>query len=103
MDNKKAKTSKARSSAKSSSRKKQGDVIFALDIGTRSVVGILGLHTPEGLKVLDIETVFHSKRSMLDGQIEDIDAVAEDIIKVRKALEKRNNIFLTKACIAAAG
>lgn len=107
MDNKKkrssAKASKPRTSANKPTRKKQGDTIFALDIGTRSVVGILGLHTPEGLKVLDIETVFHSKRSMLDGQIEDIDAVARDIVQVRKTLEKRNNIMLTKACIAAAG
>lgn len=84
-------------------RKKQGDIIFALDIGTRTVVGILAQKQENGYKILDMETVIHDKRSMTDGQIEDIDAVAQVIKTVKAALEKRSNIRLSKVCIAAAG
>ena len=81
----------------------QGDVIFALDIGTRSVVGVLARKTPEGCRILDMETVLHKTRSMSDGQIEDIGAVTEDVKHVRRELERRRNITLSKACVAAAG
>lgn len=81
----------------------QGDVIFALDIGTRSVVGVLAKKTPEGCRILDMETVLHKTRSMSDGQIEDIGAVTEDVKHVRRELERRRNITLSKACVAAAG
>lgn len=81
----------------------QGDVIFALDIGTRSVVGVLARKTPEGCRILDMETVLHKTRSMSDGQIEDIGAVTEDVKYVRRELEHRRNITLSKACVAAAG
>lgn len=84
-------------------RKKQGDIIFALDIGTRTVVGILAQKQENGYKILDMETIIHDKRSMTDGQIEDIDAVAQVIKAVKAALEKRSNIRLSKVCIAAAG
>ncbi|MBQ8195101.1 MAG: pilus assembly protein PilM [Oscillospiraceae bacterium] len=84
-------------------RKKQGDIIFALDIGTRTVVGILAQKLENGYKILDMETAVHEKRSMTDGQIEDIEAVAQVIKSVKAALEKRSNIKLSKVCIAAAG
>ncbi len=84
-------------------RKKQGDIIFALDIGTRTVVGILAQKQDNGYKILDMETAIHEKRSMTDGQIEDIEAVAAVIKTVKAALEKRSNIRLSKVCIAAAG
>lgn len=81
----------------------QGDIIFALDIGTRTVVGVLAKKTPQGCKIIDMETVAHEKRSMTDGQIEDIKSVAEDIKHVRRELENRRHITLSSACIAAAG
>ena len=84
-------------------RKKQGDIIFALDIGTRTVVGILAQKQENGYKIIDMETAVHEKRSMTDGQIEDIEAVAQVIKTVKAALEKRSNIRLSKVCIAAAG
>lgn len=84
-------------------KKKQGDVIFALDIGTRTVVGILAKKEENGYKILDMETAYHDKRSMTDGQIEDIEAVAAVIKQVKAALEKRGMIKLTRVCIAAAG
>lgn len=84
-------------------RKPQGNTVFALDIGTNSVVGILAEKSGSAYRILDMETVQHSKRSMRDGQIEDIAAVAEVIKRVKARLEKRSGIELSKVCIAAAG
>ncbi|MBQ8170550.1 MAG: cell division protein FtsA [Oscillospiraceae bacterium] len=84
-------------------RKQQGDIIFALDIGTRTVVGILAEKVDNGYKIIDMETAVHEKRSMTDGQIEDIEAVAQVIKNVKTALEKRRMIKLSRVCIAAAG
>ncbi len=84
-------------------KKQQGNVVFALDIGTRTVVGILAEKKDDGYKILAMETAEHDKRSMTDGQIEDIDAVAEVIKTVKAALEKRCSIRLKHVCIAAAG
>lgn len=84
-------------------KKKQGDIIFALDIGTRSVVGILAEKTDDGYKIIDMQTAYHEKRSMTDGQIEDIEAVAQVIKTVKAELEKRHMIKLSHVCIAAAG
>lgn len=90
---------------KSAAKKAQGDVIFALDIGTHSIVGVLAKKTgASGIcEVIDMLEVVHEKRCMSDGQIEDIQAVAQDIEKVKSELEARNSISLTRACIAAAG
>lgn len=103
-----AKTQAAKTPAKKTTRttrtkRRQGKTIFALDIGTRTVVGILAEKTENGLKLIDMETAAHEKRSMTDGQIEDIDAVAQVIKNVKTALEKRRSIKLESACIAAAG
>jgi len=84
-------------------KENQGDLIFALDIGTRSVVGVLAKKTSSGCKIIDMETVIHKTRSMSDGQIEDIPAVIEDVKHVRRVLENRRGVSLTKACVAAAG
>lgn len=81
----------------------QGDIIFALDIGTHSVVGVLARKINGICEIIDMRTVIHEKRCMSDGQIEDIMTVAEDIMKVRRELEDRNSIILSRACIAAAG
>lgn len=81
----------------------QSNAIFALDIGTRSVVGIIGVHDSNIFHVLDYEQAFHQERAMRDGQIENIALVANVVKKVKSALEKRNKLKLTKVCIAAAG
>ena len=96
---------KSGKTAKKPAQKKdaQGDVIFALDIGTRTVVGVLAKNTPQGCQIIDMVTVAHEKRSMADGQIEDIGAVSADIKRVKRELESRQNIQLKSACIAAAG
>jgi cell division protein FtsA len=79
------------------------DLIFAMDIGTRSIIGMVGVVRDERLRILAIEEEAHTKRAMLDGQIEDIGQVAAVGRIVKERLEKKLNRKLTKVCIAAAG
>ncbi len=103
-DKSKLKSKSVKKSDHSAQRKDpQGDIIFALDIGTRTVVGVLARKTSQGCRILDMETVVHEKRSMADGQIEDIKAVSGDIKKVKRELEARSHIQLRDVCVAAAG
>ena len=76
--------------------------IFALDIGTRSVIGIVAEQTPEGLKIITTERQEHKTRAMIDGQIHDVPQVAAVIDNVKKALIKRTGP-LKSAAVAAAG
>ncbi len=78
-------------------------IVFALDIGTRSVVGVVGALKDGFFSVLDYEEAFHDKRAMRDGQIEDIDLVAGVVRKVKSALEERTGQVFTRVSIAAAG
>ncbi|MEY8230736.1 cell division FtsA domain-containing protein [Oscillospiraceae bacterium 50-16] len=85
-------------------RKRQDpDLIFALDIGTRSIIGIVGRVEDERLKVLAIEKEEHGKRAMLDGQIEDIAQVAKVARSVTGRLEARLECTLDRVSVAAAG
>ncbi len=79
------------------------DLIFALDIGTRTVIGIVGLYEKECFRVVAAEICEHRSRAMLDGQIHDIEKVAEVITQVKERLEKILGVTLTKVAIAAAG
>lgn len=79
------------------------ETIFALDIGTRSVIGVLGRVKDDRLQVFDIEKACHSRRTMMDGQIEDIEQVAKLAETVLQRLEQKNNIKLRRVCVAAAG
>ncbi len=77
--------------------------IFALDIGTRSIIGIVGRVEDGKLHVMAIESKNHGQRAMLDGQIEDIDKVADVAQVVLSRLETRTKIKLSKVSVAAAG
>ena len=79
------------------------DLIFALDIGTRSVTGVVGI--PDGglLRILDIESAEHDGRSVVDGQIENVDMVAKVIKSVKDQLELRLGVRFQNVCVAAAG
>ncbi|SHG92513.1 cell division protein FtsA [Thermosyntropha lipolytica DSM 11003] len=77
--------------------------MFALDIGTRKIVGLIMEKKGNDLHVLDSEMIEHQTRAMLDGQIHDVEAVAEVIREIKKRLEERNGIVLEKAAVAAAG
>ncbi len=77
--------------------------IFALDIGTRSVTGIAARLVEGRLWVDACETLEHAKRSMVDGQIEDIGQVAAVAGLVKQKLEGTLGCTLTKVSVAAAG
>ncbi|WP_317987078.1 cell division protein FtsA [Sutcliffiella rhizosphaerae] len=77
-------------------------LIFALDIGTRSVVGLLLEQEQDKFRILDFVVKEHKERAMLDGQIHDIQAVSNAITYVKEYLE-RSHGPLTKVCVAAAG
>lgn len=85
------------------SRVPQGELIFALDIGTRSVIGVVGTANGDIFKVLAIESMEHTKRAMVDGQIEDVEQVAKIAGLVKGRLEESLNVTLTHVCVAAAG
>lgn len=79
------------------------DVIFALDIGTRTIIGVVGVQRDDKFYVQAAEKVVHESRAMVDGQIHDIDKVAQGAAKVIKALENRLGYQLSRVSIAAAG
>ena len=77
--------------------------IFALDIGTRSVIGIVAEQDDDGkLKIIATNRMEHTSRAMLDGQIHDVPQVAEVIIRVKNFLAEQVG-ELKNAAIAAAG
>jgi len=79
------------------------DKIFALDIGTRKIVGLVMQGDPSGYEVLDSEMIEHSTRAMMDGQIHDVQAVAATILNIKNVLEERLGMKLEAAAVAAAG
>ncbi|MCI5752004.1 MAG: pilus assembly protein PilM [Oscillospiraceae bacterium] len=87
----------------SGARLQSENEVFALDIGTRTVVGVLGHVSDDTFVVDDCCSIPHKSRAMTDGQIEDIDEVAKIAGKVKAQLEEKNNITLTEVSIAAAG
>lgn len=77
--------------------------IFALDIGTRNVVGVIG-HMEDGVfTVSEAVSVPHKRRAMLDGQIEDIVETSRIVNQVKEALEEKAEMTLSRVAIAAAG
>ena len=82
---------------------RNSQVLFALDIGTRSIVGVVGNVSDDSFEVFDHEQRLHKKRAMRDGQIEDINLVAKTVVEIKDVLEERNGITLNKVSIAAAG
>ncbi|NLU53771.1 MAG: cell division protein FtsA [Clostridiaceae bacterium] len=79
------------------------DAVFALDIGTRTIIGVVGVQKDEQFIVHAVEIYVHNGRAMMDGQIHDINKVVQGIKKVKEALEKKLGVKLTRAAIAAAG
>lgn len=77
--------------------------IFALDIGTRKIVGLVMQKGPNGYQVVDAEMKEHSTRAMMDGQIHDVEAVAATIKEIKDLLENRLGSKLEAAAVAAAG
>lgn len=79
------------------------NMIFALDIGTRSVIGMVGVVEDDKVKIIAIEKEEHTERAMIDGQIENIEKVSSLAKKVKKRLESKLHTRLKRVCVAAAG
>lgn len=78
------------------------ELLFALDIGTRSVVGLVGEKIGDTIQILACERREHHTRAMLDGQINDVPEVAKIMGAVKTKLEEKCGT-LTKVSVAAAG
>ncbi len=79
------------------------ELLFSLDIGTRSIVGIVGEKVNQQINILATDRQEHVTRAMLDGQIHDVPQVSETIQDVRTRLEKKTGHKLKRASVAAAG
>ncbi|EET85088.1 FtsA-related protein [Clostridium carboxidivorans P7] len=79
------------------------DVIFALDIGTRSVIGTAGTVRDKKFHIVAEYCIEHEERAMIDGQIHDIGLVANAVNNVKKQLEEKLNMKMESVSIAAAG
>lgn len=79
------------------------NLMFALDIGTRSVVGVISKKGDKTYDIIDVEVMEHPERAMFDGQIHDIQKVTEVVKSVVNKLEERQGYRIEQAAIAAAG
>lgn len=79
------------------------NLVFGLDIGTRSIVGTVGYKEGDKFYVVAQRSKEHETRAMIDGQIHDIGKVGETIKEVKNALEEAVETKLQEVCIAAAG
>lgn len=77
--------------------------IFALDIGTRTVIGAIIAIESGKMQVVAQEIIEHDSRTMFDGQVHDVVKVANTVTMVKRSLEKKVGYKLTGAAIAAAG
>ena len=93
----------AEMSKEHSTKKYPGQMVFGLDIGTRSIVGTVGYRNNDHFYVVAQRIKEHETRAMLDGQIHDIHKVGETIKCVKEELEQAIGRKMTEACIAAAG
>ncbi len=80
------------------------DLIFSLDIGTRTIIGLVGEYISEDeFKIIAFSIRDHKKRNMYDGQIHDIEGVTKLVKEIVKDLEEKTGTELKKASVAAAG
>ncbi len=80
------------------------DLVCSLDIGTRTIIGLVGKYTEdEKFKVIAYAIKEHKKRNMYDGQIHDIEGVATTVKEIIRELEEKIKVKITVVSIAAAG
>ncbi|NEZ50181.1 cell division protein FtsA [Clostridium botulinum] len=79
------------------------DIIFALDIGTRSIIGNVGIVKDKKFNTICERYLEHEERAMIDGQIHDINLVASTVNSVKKSIEEEIGVDLQDVSIAAAG
>ncbi len=80
------------------------NLVFSLDIGTRTIIGIVGEYIEEErFKVLAYSIKEHKKRNMYDGQIHDIEGVTRLVTEIIAELEEKTGEKLKIVSSAAAG
>ncbi|HBP65425.1 MAG TPA: ATPase, partial [Desulfosporosinus sp.] len=77
--------------------------IFALDIGTRMVMGLVMIKKEQGYEILASARTEHRQRAMYDGQVHDVEEVARAVVIVKEKIEKKLGVHLTQVAVAAAG
>ncbi|ONI40185.1 hypothetical protein AN639_10285 [Candidatus Epulonipiscium fishelsonii] len=78
-------------------------LIFGLDIGTRTIIGIVGHQERDKFIVHKSVCVSHEERAMLDGQVHNIEKVAFSVGIVKEMLEEAVGCELNEVAVAAAG
>ena len=78
----------------------EGEVL-ALDIGTRTIMGVVLEKAPNGYRIRAAEQFEHQDRAMYQGQVHDVLAVAESVKKLKTVLERRRKNLRTSCCAAA--
>lgn len=81
----------------------ESGTVFALDIGTRVVVGLMMHKDERGYEILAGARTEHTERSMYDGQVHDVDQVAAAVLRIKNELEMKTGLKLKKVAVAAAG
>ncbi|MFW5873427.1 MAG: cell division protein FtsA [Bacillota bacterium] len=84
-------------------QQEQEDYIFALDIGTRTLIGVLMVKEGEKYEVLTSRVIYHSTRAMMDGQIHNIQEVASRCSSLITDIEEESGLKIKKVALAAAG
>ncbi len=84
-------------------KRNPSQLVFGLDIGTRSIVGTVLYKRDDKYVIAAQSSKEHDTRAMLDGQIHDIGRVAQTIKCVKENLEDKLSVNLENVCIAAAG
>lgn len=77
--------------------------VFAIDIGTRKVAGLVLEYISDQLTQTHYVLKEHEERTMEDGQIHDIPKVAKLVQNVKEELEQTTGLSLKEASVAAAG
>ncbi|CAA7601257.1 SHS2 domain inserted in FtsA [Acididesulfobacillus acetoxydans] len=77
--------------------------LFALDIGTRVVIGLLIGKEGDDYEILASARTEHRQRAMYDGQVHDVGEVARAVRRVKEELEERTGSCLREVAVAAAG
>ncbi|MGM9973845.1 MAG: cell division FtsA domain-containing protein [Clostridiaceae bacterium] len=77
--------------------------VFSLDIGTRTIKGLYGYYEDKKLNIIYESSKDQLERAMKDGQIQDIEKVAEVVKDLKEDIEEKLGRSLNEVVIAAAG
>ena len=75
--------------AKTSSKLKKPERVLALDIGTRSIVGVV-MEKTDQITIRAVELLEHETRSMIDGQIHEASQADPEDKQSHESQRKRN-------------